>query len=130
MDPDRPKARALADLLREQIRGGQLAHGVLLPAEDRMAAEHDLGVGTVRRAVAVLRGEGLLVVQPPYGTRVRHPQRRRVIVPRGSSVRVVMPSPEERRTYGVPEGVAVILLTLPSGEVQVLPADEVDLTFA
>jgi hypothetical protein len=41
-----------------------------------------------------------------------------------------MPSPEQRRVWDVPEGVAVVLLTHPSGEVEPMPADEVTLTFS
>lgn len=124
---DMPSAAAqLADLLRGRILAGEMPDGTLLPAEHRLAAEYGLGVDTVRRALVILRGEALIVTERPYGSRVRRPERRRISVLRGSTMaRVWMPSPEERRVYGVPEGVPLMEIILPSGQSQVHPADEV-----
>jgi len=132
VDPhaDRPVARQLADHYRDLIRGGRLQHGWPLPAERRIGQEHGVGVDTVRAALTILRGEGLVETRARYGSYVRRPERRQVRVPRGSRVEVVMPSPEQRREWDVPEGVAVVLLTHPSGEVEPMPADEVTLTFS
>lgn len=122
--------RQLADLYRARIRGGDLAHGTRLPAEKRIAQEHDVGLDLVRDALAILRSEGLIETVPRYGSRVRRPQRRTVRVQRGSRVRVWMPSPEEQREYGLPEGVPLLELTHPSGRREYFPADEVDLSTA
>lgn len=53
-----PVWRQLADLLRQQITSGQLAGR--LPSERYLAAEHEVAVNTVRRALGVLREEGLV----------------------------------------------------------------------
>lgn len=128
---DRPPPKAqVADVLRDRIRSGELADGTLLPAEHRMAYDFDVSVDVMRAALGILRSEGLIVTKAPYGSRVRRPERRTVRVQRGSQVTVRMPSPEERRTHGLPEGVPLLELTHPSGRVEVLPADEVTLTFA
>lgn len=129
-DADRPLVRQLADLYRARILSGQLPHGARLPAEKRIAQEHDVGVDLVRDALVILRSEGLVETVPRYGSTVRRPERRTVRVQRGSRVRVWMPSPEERREHGLPEGVPLLELTHPSGRVEVFAADEVSLTFA
>lgn len=132
IDPlaDRAVHRQLADLLRDRIRSGELQHGALLPTERALWQEFGVARSTVRQAVAILRSEGLVQVRRPYGTYVRRPERRTVRVQRGSQVTVRMPSPEERRAHGLPEGVPIVELTHPSGRVEVLPADEVTLTFS
>ncbi|HEY7225576.1 MAG TPA: GntR family transcriptional regulator, partial [Micromonosporaceae bacterium] len=94
----------------------------------RIGQEHGVGIDTVRAALVILRGEGLVQTRARYGSRVRRPQRRQVRVPRGSSVEVWMPTPEQRREHGLPEGVPAVAITYPGGRVEVLPADEVRLT--
>ena len=53
-----PKYQQLAAWLREKITAGELAGR--LPAEKQMAAEYGVSVFTVRRALDVLRAEGLV----------------------------------------------------------------------
>jgi len=133
IDPraDRPVHRQLADLLRARIAAGQLRPGDRLPAEHRLAQEYGIGRDSVRAALTILRGEGLLITRAPYGTRVRQqPDRRPVRVPRGSSVVVKMPTPEERREHDLDEGVPMIVLTDPSGRMEVIAGDEVTLRFS
>lgn len=123
--------RQLADLIREQIRTGRLRPGDLLPAEGRLAAEHGLGRDSVRAALKILRTEGLVTTRAPRGTIVRpEVERSQVRVPRGSQGIVRMPTPEERRALGLDEGVPVVQLTLPSGEVRLLAADRIFLSFS
>ncbi len=132
IDPDADRAvnRQLADIYRDRIRGGDLGHGVSLPAEHRLGQEYGVGVDTVRQALTILRGEGLVETVPRRGTRVRRPVRRTIRVQRGSRVQVWMPSPSERHEHGLPEGVPLLELTHPSGRAEYFAADEVSLTFA
>ena len=68
----------LADLLRGQIERGELAGRV--PSVKTLAEQHEVAQGTAERALAILRGEGLIrsamgrghFVVPPAG---RQPQR-------------------------------------------------------
>lgn len=130
-DADRPVHRQLADLLRDQIRSGDLPPGARLPSEWRLASEHGIGRDAVRAALTILRGEGLIVTKAPYGTTVREqPDRRPVRVPRGSWVEVGMPTPEQRKAHGLAEGVPLVVLGHPSGRVEYLAGDAVRLTFA
>jgi DNA-binding GntR family transcriptional regulator len=60
----------LAALIREQISAGELRPRTAIPSLTDLAAEHDLAVVTVRKAIKVLVEEGLLVTQPGRGTYV------------------------------------------------------------
>ena len=62
-----PVYRQLADLLREQIESGQLAPRTPIPSAKTLAQEHGIAIGTVTRAVDVLRAEGLVVTVPGRG---------------------------------------------------------------
>jgi DNA-binding GntR family transcriptional regulator len=68
--PDREGAayRQLAAVLRERIRGGELAPGQRMPSEKDLHDEFGLARETVRRALAILRSEGLVEVRHGHGT--------------------------------------------------------------
>jgi GntR family transcriptional regulator len=61
----------LAAILRRQIEAGELAPGQLLPSEGQLQQEHEVGRSTVRRALGILRDEGLVVTITARGTFVR-----------------------------------------------------------
>ncbi|NED11559.1 GntR family transcriptional regulator [Streptomyces sp. SID9124] len=60
-------ARLLADLLRHQVRTGAFPGGVL-PYEDTIGHDYRVSRNTVRQALDLLRGEGLVERQPGVGT--------------------------------------------------------------
>jgi len=66
-----PPSRQLAALLRTQIEDGTLPAGTQLPTIQALSAEHGLATNTVRKALAILRSEGLIESTPGYGTFVR-----------------------------------------------------------
>jgi DNA-binding FadR family transcriptional regulator len=51
---------ALADALRRQILSGSIVEGTALPPEREMVGETGLGRGSVREALRILEGEGLI----------------------------------------------------------------------
>ena len=57
----------LAGILRARISSGDLPPGRALPARDRLASDYGVSRGTVERAVAVLRAEGLVATTPGRG---------------------------------------------------------------
>ncbi len=61
----------LAALLRSRIVDGEWAVGSALPGESMLAREHGVALGTMRQAVGVLVGEGLLERVHGSGTFVR-----------------------------------------------------------
>lgn len=129
IDPDSytPAYRQIADDLREQIRRGELAPGRQLPAEDRLAHEYGVAKDTVRDALQVLRGEGLIRTVNRRASYVREDTaRRRLTLSSPARVMARMPTPEERRELRLDEGVPVLVVTR-GGRVEVLPGDQVEL---
>ena len=66
-----PLAVQLAAILREQIQTGQLAHHDPLPSESTLMQEHEVSRGTARRAVEMLRDEGLVITLAGRATIVK-----------------------------------------------------------
>ncbi|WP_050778014.1 winged helix-turn-helix domain-containing protein [Micromonospora sp. ATCC 39149] len=121
-----PAALQLAALLRARIQDGTYAAGGLLPSETRLSQEYGVGRGTVRRAVAELRAEGLVDAASGRGTRVRGPVELDELVGEPDQfVMARMPTPEERAEMNIPEGVPVLVVRNPDGLMDVYPADEV-----
>jgi GntR family transcriptional regulator len=80
IDPtsDRPVFKQIADRLRASIESGELAPGSRLPSEQELIDAHGVARGTIRQAVNVLRGEGLVRTEHGRGSFVqdRPPVRR------------------------------------------------------
>jgi DNA-binding GntR family transcriptional regulator len=68
-DSAMPPWRQLAVILRDQITSGQLTGR--LPGEKTLMQEYGLAHGTVRKAIALLREEGLVETAAGWGTYVR-----------------------------------------------------------
>lgn len=67
----RPNAyawRQVADEIKRRIEAGQYQAGMPIPAERRLADELGVSIKTIRRAVGVLREEGMLETLPQKGT--------------------------------------------------------------
>ena len=119
----------LAKLLRDQIRSGEFTPGALIPGEQRLAQEHGMNRETVRKALALLRGEGLIVSRKGEGTFVREQRDRRLVTIDSGTVLIVrMPSPEERVELDMDAGIPVVVLEREGQEPELLPADEVQIT--
>ncbi|MEU5372101.1 GntR family transcriptional regulator [Streptomyces sp. NPDC005951] len=66
----------IADDLRHQITTGSIKPGERLPSEAGLAARYRVSTVTLRRALAVLQGEGLVEKIHGKGNYVRHPRRK------------------------------------------------------
>jgi GntR family transcriptional regulator len=66
-----PVYRQLAALLRERIASGDLAPNRPIPSEQTLRDTYGVARGTARRAVAVLREEGLIITVKGRGSFVR-----------------------------------------------------------
>jgi GntR family transcriptional regulator len=66
-----PVYKQLADIIRRRIRNGELPPGSLVPSEATLQQEYGIARDTVRRAMGVLRDEGLIVTAPGKGSFVR-----------------------------------------------------------
>ena len=63
-----PPYRQLAGILRDQIASGELAPGAALPSVKRLRQEYGVAETTARKAVAVLRDEGLVETVMGWGS--------------------------------------------------------------
>lgn len=53
--------------LEGRVRSGELTAGTRLPNERDLAASYGVALGTMRKAIAILRGKSLVVVTPHKG---------------------------------------------------------------
>ncbi len=70
-EPGQNRYGALAAALRERVVAGEWPPGTALPAETRLAAEHGVALGTLRRALELLSDQGLIERRHGKGTFVR-----------------------------------------------------------
>lgn len=100
--------RQLAAILRGDIISGRLHPGQVLPSERTMMQQHGVSRDTTRRATALLRAEGLVVVRRGHGLTVKEiPPRTRLDPPAGSVVTSRMPTEDEAAELSIGEGVPV-----------------------
>jgi DNA-binding GntR family transcriptional regulator len=69
-DAGRPIWRQLADILRDMIESGEIAPGKLLPSQRTLMQRYEVSDGTVKRAIAKLRDEGLVETETGRGVYV------------------------------------------------------------
>ncbi|WP_068925624.1 GntR family transcriptional regulator [Planobispora rosea] len=129
IDPDsyEPAYIQLAGLLRAAIDSGELAPGQPVPSEKTLIQQHGVARETVRRAISILRAEGRVQTLAGRGSYVRGSadEAEVVTLAPGSRISSRMPSPAERRQYGVAEGVPLFVVELEGQEAQAYPADRV-----
>lgn len=65
-----PPSQQLAAILRSQIESGELAPRARLPSILDLAARYEMAGVTVRKALDILKAEGLLVAVSGMGTYV------------------------------------------------------------
>jgi GntR family transcriptional regulator len=70
-EPGQSRYAALAAALRQRVVDGEWPPGTALPAETRLAAEHGVALGTLRRALEMLAEHGLIERRHGKGTFVR-----------------------------------------------------------
>jgi DNA-binding GntR family transcriptional regulator len=116
----------LAGILRAWIDSGDLPPGAAVPSEASLTQQFGIARETARRAVALLRAEGLIVTMRAVGSFVRLPgQCEPVTAGAGTTIQSRMPTTGERRSLKIPEGVPVLVITRPNGQQELAPADRV-----
>lgn len=124
-----PIYQQLAEVLREQIRSGALPPGSPIPGENRLAADHGIGRETVRKALSVLRSEGIIVTRKSEGTFVREDKARRTVAIDSTTIVIArMPTPAERVALDLDEGTPVVVIRRGESEPELVPADVVKVT--
>lgn len=129
IDPDsgRPVYRQLADVIRVQIERGELRPGQRLRTEPEYMDAYNIGRDSVRKAMAALRAEGLIVTTK-QGSRVRPPTAVAVVsITKETQVHTRMPTQRERRVLGIAEGIPVFVVERRGGEPEVFAGDRTTL---
>jgi DNA-binding GntR family transcriptional regulator len=126
-----PVYRQLARIVREQIQAGELPPGALLPSESSLAQGYGVGRDAVRDALALLRGEGLVITTRGVGTFVREQATDLTVVRvgAGTRVRARVATADERLSLGLPDGTAVLVVIRAGRPAELLPADRAVVEF-
>jgi len=105
--------------IRAKISSGELPPGSALRSQGYLAHEYDVSPDTIRKALAVLRAEGLVRTSRGEATRVCVPPvREPVWLHPGQTAVVRMPWSSERDAHGIGDGVPVFVV-----DDRVFPAD-------
>lgn len=129
IDPnsERARFRQLADMLRRRITAGEWEPGRNLPSEAHLGSEYEISQATVRRALAILRAEGLVESVSGMPWRVRGQGEPSVVkLQPGDRVRARLSTKEDHeRNEDIPEG-TIVLVVSRDGSDRVYRADEVE----
>ncbi|MBM7770867.1 GntR family transcriptional regulator [Actinokineospora baliensis] len=115
--------RAIADALRGQIDSGELGPGDRVPSENELMATHAVEQPTARRALDVLKNEGLIVARRGAGTFVREFNPYRRVSPKRLQGGPVWESDDERQP--AVEDLAISEEAPPPHVARILPVDRV-----
>ncbi len=114
----------IAASIRADILAGTLRPGQRIPSELSLQQVHGVARETARRAIALLRQEGLVVIRRGHGAVVREqPDRQTLEPPAGATVISRMPTDQERSEHALPDGVPVFWVLALDGSVAVYPTD-------
>ncbi|TNY37955.1 GntR family transcriptional regulator [Thermomonospora catenispora] len=117
----------VAAAIREAILSGELEPGQAIPSEAQLIQQYGVARETVRRAMAMLRGEGLIITEHARGSYVRNvPEKREVVIRSTAVVTSRMPTVDERERWDLPEGVPVLVVEQDE-RTEMYPADRVRL---
>ncbi|WP_161594886.1 winged helix-turn-helix domain-containing protein [Verrucosispora sp. SN26_14.1] len=118
----------IADVLRHAITTGELRPGARLPSERTIMQTYGVAEKTARRAVDQIRSEGLAMFMRGYGVVVRAQQPRETVwIDAEDRVSSRNPTPSERETYEMPEGVPLLVVTHADGLMDLWPAHRYEL---
>ena len=108
-----------ANRLREEIVRGGLAPGDKIEGENSLAERFGVARGTIRRALDMLREEGLLVSRHGHGTFVASvPVVRAITLWPGDSAHAILPGDAERERRSLPPGVPLLIVTRADGAIE------------
>jgi DNA-binding GntR family transcriptional regulator len=123
---DRPLYKQLADVIRAQIESGELIPGQRLPPETDYMQRYDISRDSVRRALAVVRGEGLIITKR-HGSYVRDRRAFTAVHVDQGTISARMPTDPERRAMRIDEGVPILVITRHGQPEELHPADRTEI---
>jgi DNA-binding GntR family transcriptional regulator len=123
---DRALYQQLADTLREAIYEGVYPPGEPVPSETILVERFGISRAAVRRAIAILQHEGLIVCARGMPTTVRKVvSRQEIRLNAGDRLTARMPSEPERTRQCIAPGVPLFEISRRNGTVDVLVSDRV-----
>jgi DNA-binding GntR family transcriptional regulator len=113
----------VSDDLRDRIRDGEYRPGTSLPSTADLAHAYQVGVATIRKALATLAAEHLIrTVRGVRAEIVEHQERAMVTLEPEDEVEFRPATAAERRKLGLAEGAYVADVTRADGTAQVFAA--------
>lgn len=132
IDPsaDRPRFRQLADILRARIASGEWEAGRFLQSEADLGHEYEVSQTTVRKALGLLRTEGLVRSLPGLPWEVTR-REELTVIPAGPGARVSwrLATAEDRERHGVAEETPVLVVSRDDRPDEIHPAGSVVVEF-
>lgn len=123
-----PKYIQVAEDVRDRITAGEFRPGDYLPSEGDIAHDYEVNQATARRALSMLRSEGLIVTEQGVRARVREVGERTIMrIHPGDRVKIRPATADEQRELGLAAGVPVAVVTSAASEEQVVPAYDIEL---
>ena len=121
--------RRIANDLRTRITTGDVKPGGKVPSEVDLIRRYEVARETARRALQVLRTEGLIEFRMGFGNYVRHQPEHttRSTCGTGTGRTPGCPPRQERLDLGLSERMPVLVVARASGEVDVYDADGTEL---
>lgn len=131
IDPsaERPLYRQLADVLRKHITSGTWPPGQYLQSEADLGHEHAVSQTTVRKALALLRAEGLVETSRGLPWQVAEREERVITAGPGTRVTWRLATSDDRDQHGIPEGTPVFVVSREGQPDQVHPARQTVVEF-
>ncbi len=121
-----PLSYQLAQLLRGQIRSGQLAAGDRIPTEQQLAREHEVSRDTAQRALTVLAEEGLIIRRRGVGSLVTAmAPLREITAVHGARISARLPTAAEQRSAEAGLWIPLLAVNVSGWPEQLYPADRI-----
>jgi DNA-binding transcriptional MocR family regulator len=117
----------VAQQIRDRIAGGEYVEGLALPSEALLMEAFRVSRMTVRRALGLLREEGLVGTRRGRVAWVRaRPVRQRIVLDAGCTLIGRMPSADERAALGIERGVPLLEIRAADGSLRRFDAETVE----
>jgi DNA-binding GntR family transcriptional regulator len=128
-EADTPVYEQIAALLRARIEAGEWAPRQRLPSVTHLEQEYGVARQTVLQALGVLRDLGIVYTVKNRGSFVKVGADFLTVITPEPGMRIIVrqASASEQRELNLLEGGPVVVVERPGGEVQVLPADMVEI---
>lgn len=123
--PEAPRYLQFVDYISKEIVSGLLQPGDVLGSESTMCYKYGYSRFAIRKALAVLRGQGLIRTWGQKSFVASLGDLQPLPIGEGDVVLVRMPTPEEAAQHGIAEGVPVLVRKRREDDPDLLGGDEI-----